>query len=515
MLKLLEEVSFLRKESLLENIETFNEAYYGGNKLLDEVDVEMEKIKKMVESNKNPNGSDSITKIENNFKKLFGFEKVIFTIIPNKKFMNAFTVPVFNEKLCPSKEDYLVTKTKEGIKFKNPKGKELYIYMYSYTLRTCTARQCTSIALHEVGHNFFLVEDHYKFIKLKAIIGQILQVIMLFIQSPDKLSVAPICLALLINLYMFCLSPQKYSYEIFSKQLNRFNSKNKPVGNFSRFFMNVKNVGKSVLGIVATPLVLLFSVPAILLNKAFKNIGYKEGGYDYDAEKFSDNFAMTFGYGVEVAEVFNNMKPLSVNEEELKKHPVIASMHSVTEAMSETLSYLADPHPARQKRVQMALDKMKYELKHNKSELTPTLIKECEEQIKKLEVIVKESAEARSVLVRFVQDKLGLVKDADDIKSNYSDEEIFDFDKQIIKSHIVESLVIGEGVLAEAYNLLEGNLEQELIEEESDIDEEIDELLESLVISKNSIKKLAGKKSTKKISSKTEEIIDVEDSEEE
>jgi hypothetical protein len=151
----------------------------------------------------------------------------------------------------------------------------------------------------------------------------------------------------------------------------------------------------------------------------------------YDAEKFSDNFASSYGYAKEVAEIFtgSNLSKIQRNMERNKLGMILYE----ADLFGSILLYFSDPHPSQLFRVNYAKKKLEYELQNNKKYLTKNQIQEIERQIREIDELLKNS---ESLFIK-VNEKLNKYFNYDEKKdkhgSRVTDKEIFDFEVGVLK----------------------------------------------------------------------------------
>ena len=419
-----ESVDHLIDKDMFNNNTYLTEAYYGENEYLDEITTCFETLKSKIL--RNPKGSQEIKTIEANLAKLFGFETVYFTVLP-AKYMNACTVPFFMEYKHPQRKDFEIEKTSNGIRYKDPTGKSLYVYMTSYTIEKFTPRECTSVLLHEVGHNFYAVEDYYKYLRSNTIRSIIIQAILQILNGNIAYG-----LLMLVDLYSFCKSPQRYQDQYLQRQTENYKSKAKDpnvvINALKVFFKTIGNV----IGAVMSPVILLFTLPAVYLRKLFNKFRNSVDDHDYLSEKFCDDFAASYGYAKEVADIFKTNRKLSYDSEMMDNIPILNLLDSYNNAVYNSAIFLTDCHPERHQRCVNMLNKLKYELQNNADTLTPTQKKKISDDIIAIEEIIRKSSASKHPIARLIQDKLKLVEDRDKLASDVvTDETLFDFEEKI------------------------------------------------------------------------------------
>jgi len=417
------------------NIFTVNdyiiETFYGGNKYLDQIDSYFESLKSKIQ--RNPNDSDEITQIKKLLSELFGFEQVHFTVIPSKT-MNACTIPFCWELKKPERKDFEIEKTPNGLRYKNPQGKSLYVYMNSYTIEMCTPRECTAILLHEIGHNFYAVEDYYKYARSNIINRSIIQVFYFLVLGIYTRNIALILLGVksIIEIFAFCKSPQKYQDRILKLRTSNYDAKTKDYGFIKKSLIVILNAITGIIGVAFSPFTLLLTLPAVYVQKICNKFTSNVDNHEYLGEKFSDDFTASYGYAKEVANVFKNGRKLSYSGSLTQNIPILNMINSYNDAVYNSTLFLTDPHPERHQRCVNMLNKLKYELNNNSDKLTVQQKQQITTDIIQLEKIIEISKSNKHPITELIQDKLGLVKDKDMLSSkNITDEVLFDFEEKI------------------------------------------------------------------------------------
>jgi hypothetical protein len=429
-------ISFLSLNGLKSTV--LNETYYGSSPELKRVEVLFAKIKENVISGKSPSDTKEMVELRGIIGKMFGFEKVVFDIIPEESGMNAFTIPLFIEEMFPDPDNYKVKKTKHGVMYSVPANKALYIYMTSFTVKNLSPRELTAVLLHEIGHNFYLIEEHYMSMKFRWVVNTICNILfnlIMGIATGDFLSII-VAVSSIFTLVKYANSPQKGVDEQMRAQIRSFDKKI-DIGPIQSFFMKFFGILSKVITVTVGGILGIIIIPLLLLNKLFIKIFGGHSNHDYTNEKFSDSFATSYGYGVEIASVFSHERKLTWLDQKYSDSFLYQILDSQYKTMTEGFMSFSDPHPARQKRVELAAQKLEYELEHNRDKLLPAHIREIENQLKQIRVISAKSAEARPAILKALEDNLGLVEDKDKaFTDTVDDKAIFDYQEKIM--HIIK-----------------------------------------------------------------------------
>lgn len=433
----------LSYEEMLSSFDYYNETYYGKNPELLKCEELLKEMKMELNKGSNLNKSESKKKFEDILSNLFGFEKMYLCVIAEEKYMDGFTIPYFNQDNYGKDDKFFdIVKTNEGIKYKNPKGKFLYVYTSSYTIRNFSIDNIMSIILHEVGHNFFLVREQITNAKLHYGVD----ISLTLIEILNNYNWSPSLYNQVINLmYQVGVNMddmQLSAYEQYKKTLT--DKANKKA---EKEYKSNHSVGGKILQLVKSLIVGTLNLPFTIINvvllpiylflgKANKEVLKKDSKkyQSYNAEKFSDNFASSYGYSVGISDTFIKSEKFTTVGEFESKIPIIRIQNYFNRTLTMFVSYYADPHPDDYTRVLDSLNKLKYELNNNKDQLNPKQIAEIEEQIIKIERILKKAPVYKKIINGIFKnsyndrDKTGV--------QTYSQEEIWDFDKTIFKDNL-------------------------------------------------------------------------------
>lgn len=387
-----------------------NEAYFGKNPLLNEMDsifqVLIDRIDKEEQiGNRNINSMFTIkeqNKLEDIIVELFGFSKVRLTVTPD---INAFTVPY--TLTSTHKFGHIDVKTGRG-KYGQPiyvgsVKPELLVNFGTGLISTCrmTAKECTAIILHEIGHNFsrtnkiLRVMDNLKLVvsyielyntfnrlrkpiternpkKKEALIQKKIKDFMEFSGNLTQLFIFTTPLAnKIIDKYrkLTRKSESDYAETNVSMTLNaHLTSISSSIFNmaaiFQRFFLDPIESTLDDLKELTTKVTLL-NPAANPIKAAYELLDLR---FSYMDEKFSDNFATAFGYGDSVISgmsKFNKHGSMLGSSSEIfdDKVPALGFALSIVTAPITILHGLVDEHPAYITRAKDQIDMLKHQLK--------------------------------------------------------------------------------------------------------------------------------------------------------
>jgi hypothetical protein len=433
-------------DNMLKSMYNLNETYYGKNPDLVECENYFQALKDGLIMGKNPNNLKEKELIERKLAGLFGFERFKLIFLAEESVGNAFTVPFFYQKNYSGTDKFFkLVKSGNGIKYADPKGKVLYTYIYSYMLRNCSKEAIISILLHEIGHNFYLVKEQIQNVKVRngrECVLYYLEVLKYYNWSSD---VFPAVVEALLSDALFWKDPQK-AYENYYKRFGSNKEFDKAIEKYKKankksFFNGLKKafyVAFSIAGSILTIPVSYLNVlllPLFASNNAKKQLkNNSKNSQSYNAEKFADNFAATYGYGAELAAAFLNPSTFSSRSALRSKIPIVRIQDYLDSLYAQFGIYFTDEHPNDMARIKFLLDKLKYELNTNKKDLDPRQIEDISQQIERIEKLLNDRPYFKKGLDNLVKE---IEATKDEIGSNgTSNKEIYDFDKDIVNTHL-------------------------------------------------------------------------------
>lgn len=420
------------------------ESYYGKNPLLLKCEEDLKILKEnFLKTNGNINNSTTeIEDICRNFSTLFGFEKSYLKVVAEERYMNAFTIPYFiKESYAKNNRFFDLERSQYGIKYKDPKGKFLYVYINSYLFRNCSVERIMAVILHEIGHNFFLVKEQITNANLHLGVDNNLAILKFLNSkgwSSESVRYASMYMCEVVN---YLDDAQMETLKSMKDKLdNRANdkavkeykvSKNifiKAIKIFKRFIGTFLSNSLGILSFLLFPIAYVNSIRN--QNKQLQKKAEREQAYN--AEKFSDNFASAYGYALGVAETFNGAN--SLNEKLYSKIPILRINDELDRTLNNFFNYYSDEHPDSYTRVLDSLNKLKFELNNNKDSLNPSQIAEIEETIKDIETILKKTPLYKKI-IRSMFNSMRIGRNTTGNKG-ISSEEIFDFEDYILADNI-------------------------------------------------------------------------------
>lgn len=420
-----------------------NETYYGKNPLLLKNEENFKLLKEdFLKTNNNiNNNSEVITDICKNFAKLFGFEKAYFKVVAEERYMNAFTIPFFiKESYAKDNKFFDVERSQYGIRYKKPEGKILYIYVNSYLFRNCSTDNIMAIILHEIGHNFFLIKEQVNNANLHLGIDNNLAML----KYLNNNGWSPVAIKNASNyMYEMVNYLDDAQLETLKAMKNKLNDKaNKQSVESYKISRNIfvratkiitKFITSSITGVFNLMVILL--LPIYLYNMQNDKLVLKkrvEKEQAYNAEKFSDSFAASYGYGKNVADTFNST--MSLDATMYSKIPLLRIHTEFDRTLTYFFAYYSDEHPDDYTRVLDSLNKLKYELRNNKDSLDARQIAEIEQSISDIEEILKKTPLYKKIIRKLfnpIRKNRNLVGN-----KGLSDADIFDFENYILSDNI-------------------------------------------------------------------------------
>jgi hypothetical protein len=309
--------------------------------------------------------------------------------------------------------------------------------------------------LHEIGHNFFLIRDQIHYSRSRCCTEICINVLeYLKDNNFDRTATAIATQVLLENFVAMKDTSAYFRKEYKDKLTNEAHAKvikkaelleHPIIKNINRLIDVASAIFSTLFRIPITPIYLVlapFIVNGTIMSDNDKNSFKKMNKFsdDYSAEKFADNFAASYGYGVELAEFFNDYRTIENNEKiKIRQSiPVCRVMDLYSELLCTYTTYFANPHPDNYYRIKFTLDKLKFELKNNKDQLNPKQVAEIESDVNRLESMLSDAPKYYKAInemfeiARSSKDRMGIKT------NNITNNKIFDFDKELIKDNIVK-----------------------------------------------------------------------------
>ena len=303
------------------------ESYYGKPEECKELEKYFEILRNDIYRNDLSDIDTPLIEIENILAKLINVEKISVFIylqeLENIYISREFAVEFFG---IPKYSNELI-KSKNGIRFKNPKGKVYRILITKKILENKKFKTDYLIAslFHEMGHAIYFTKSF-----------EILKNTNSFYKFLDT------------------------SYNFFSKSIDKIKS-----------FFNIKTK----------------SVEKKNNDIENKKLYLPNDYLYYMGEKFADNFATSFGYGVELIKGLNVLRGKNRKEKIFVNQNII--MRIITDINKLFSMTVKSNYPEHIARINSQINKLKFELKNKENDLTPEIVLEIKNQINEMEKILK------------------------------------------------------------------------------------------------------------------------------
>ena len=446
-------------------MEILNETYYGKSKKLIECESLIAKIKDSLEKDpkQNVNKLPEMKKLRENLQKEFGFEEIKLVVNPNYVAVNALTLKFLYNKKVMYQKDLKMICSKNGIRYKDPKNKKIYIEIYAGLITKSTPEQIIATLLHEIGHNFYITEVSGRFVKLDQIMEKYIQFCKEFRKNIGTIPLKNIIQ--IVNTLMKFRNVMNKVKKIIYDEDRAIIENTTEIHDFEEYINyleayinycydrivkaskeyekeNEKNNGewgaflKIIMSIFRT-LALPFRLVSFYLLP-FSVDGIRNNDDLIDAridEKFADNFAASYGYGKAFVETEKNVfMPLTSDYyggklKFLLKFTFFANYKN-------QLKY--DEHHTDLSRMRFIKNKLEYELEANKDKLTPKQIEEIKQQIEEIiDLIDNNKSEYQQYQEEFERRFGNPVDRIEDGK--VSDSDIFDFDTKMQTEYKIQS----------------------------------------------------------------------------
>lgn len=372
-----------------------DEAYYGKKPELLEIEKNLTVIKDGIKQNGssyNPNKAKELRNIEKIIEKLFNFEDVRIAIEGNMNYLNLATVPIFYDKrikLC----DLIISETPDGMKYKSSKGKKFIVITNAKTILETPVEQLVGAILHEIGHNFYITQERYRFLKNCRAKMPAVKALVDFISTEDegidpfssdskstkKFSALLKVLYKSFKIFNFTGNPNNKKETAFDRYIDDLQKEfdhyydedylnsTKDPNLVIKAIIKVFSVLSKTINVVFFWPIMFLAKPLNSLNaKSFANGKFSEGlKDDYINEKFSDNFALSYGYGKDLSQFFYDMSKQDSDSIENSLYSKIIYEY-LDGYLNLVVSYHIDCHPNDLNRLKFAKQKLEYELKNNK-----------------------------------------------------------------------------------------------------------------------------------------------------
>jgi hypothetical protein len=369
-----------------------SEAYYGKNPVLKKIEGLVENIRLKIIANPyyDATADKDNKEIERLFKSLFNFEEFFIQWHKNQANANAMTLPV-GLMLTTSYATYDIKKEKNGIRFKDPKGKIGMFHSFNslFSLTGITSAQWVAVMLHEIGHNFYIGGYAYVVKKLLIIRNLIDIIVQLGIsKNPEYINY-------LINVLTSWLMATTVTGRKITINIQKFIEKYPALKNISDVISTIFAMYSDALSlmfgminsffiatgawVIQLPAVAIGSVVNLIDSIIFDS---------YRDEKFADNFATSYGYGVELAttaQSFGNVGSMSAVEKFIQEIPVYNELYNANRFIIRSIGGIGECHPDDYQRVSDQAKMLRSEL--NKQGIPAEARKSMQGELEEIEAI--------------------------------------------------------------------------------------------------------------------------------
>ena len=395
---------------ILTNPKILNEEYYGTNNHLKRIEMALDSIKRKIEVNEimtDIEASEEYAVIKESLCKVFGFRDILLNAGMYYN-LGIYTIPLYTSPsfmISNFKGGKYFTKNEYGICFTDDADMVIFLNLDFSVLAkegaNMSAREMLAIILHEIGHNFFSTDGKTTLILFFNRFRSIILMIIANLGNPDAY----------FDVFRFMVQNLLYSSKYYMKLMANVKgsvidiTRNMVLRKiFIALVQTFSLVSREIMTVYST-IILLFIFPMYWIGSLFNftvislanliTFGWVDTLYiGYDNEKFSDNFATTYGYGPEIASSL-------VKLEEFKHSKYSRTLRDMAEEDTSGLTYFAinlaslpasllshallDCHPTTEQRVLNQTKMLKSELK--KQNLKPETKKKILADIKKLEEV--------------------------------------------------------------------------------------------------------------------------------
>lgn len=372
-----------------------SEAYYGRNPLIEDCIEQLTIIKSKLKSGKNIiNGeSEEIKQIESNLRDLFNVEDVSICWSNTNAIANAFTFP-FSNLIFTKHSRYDLTRGKYGPAFKSRKGKIMLIHLFSslFTTADLEPDEVMAIIMHECGHNFFNSKQAFAQSRITFLATLTYLIVVLTATMRDAAGPSQLLQQLIsaVSQRVFLGAPVT-SKVIKNLTDNVLISKLRTVASkITDIFNNLMHIN-AVASIFWSFLEQIGNWKVVATQTGFQALTYLVTSKNaYENEKFSDNFATSYGLGPQIAsstlKISQSKNSTQVGKFIHENLPEMASAYNGLMTLSHISRSIMDCHPDEYTRVEKQLSMLKSEIK--KGKIPKTAKEEILVQIKDLEDLV-------------------------------------------------------------------------------------------------------------------------------
>lgn len=335
-----------------------NEAYYGKSKNLEKCEGLIEVIKENILKKKNVNELDENEELCRTLEKEFGFKNIHISWLYAGS-PNACTFPI---SLILNSFDEKLEKTDAGITVENSKSTLIIIMYYElFTIAELSATEALAILLHEIGHNFqhrarIASAEYYM-----RSVNFLTESVVLFLTTMNPKALIQYALYGTNKGRDVIAAASKSKINFILSKISSF---------FTRIIMNISSLFKlmPLRGIMLGIALLPFAGLKIIISWVNKLFG-SMGDLNYFGEKYSDNFATSYGYGAELMAALKKLETKKFGvAKAINKSPFLRNYSDFISLPLRFVNLILDPHPSTIFRVKDQVKMLESEL--SKSDLS-------------------------------------------------------------------------------------------------------------------------------------------------
>lgn len=402
---------------LLTNPRILNEEYYGTNNELKKAEMALNKLKILIDekgAKADIPATEEYTVLKEALCKVFGFHDLL---INAGMFYNdaIFTIPIYlspDFAINTMKDSSYITKNEYGICF-SPDAAVVASINLDFAVMSnkganLSGKEMLAIILHEVGHNFFSTDRKTTLLLMLNFVRGLFIDVIANINNPEAYPV------LVQQLIQTLIRTNRFSNTIFAKISNAMLAITKDMWIRKIFISTTQFIRLAaseflavipvIIGLFCFPTMWMIQYTNMAIISLFNLISF--GWLDtlyvgYDNEKFSDNFASTYGYGPELASSLTKLEEYGSKGHSQTLRKIVESDKSGSLNFAAclyaiplmTVSHmLLDCHPTTEQRLLGQIKMLKTELK--KQNLKPSTKKMILADLNRLEKLEHEYFDA-------------------------------------------------------------------------------------------------------------------------
>ncbi|ALN97801.1 hypothetical protein Bp8pS_122 [Bacillus phage vB_BpuM-BpSp] len=380
------------------NKNKLNEDYYSKDSLLRECEDLISSLKENSEKIKSFSESQEIKRINEILQSKFNIKNVELKI-NEKPYLFASVESYMPLKDILKVKSFNIVKTNKGIRFKDQINDNVLIIISRFSIEERNPQEIMSMIMHEVGHLFFerrkLEEVLKSGFNATYGIGSLIKVFDNF--KLFKTSTGKNKIIYTLNMYDFSSKFLSSLTRIFFPKYNLKSDANKKSSDtFSKkYYSFLKNLDRKI-PYITSPLGYLgkfvsnnLSSPKNLINPYYLTTSYIGSFINavvlskkYDSEKFADDFAISYGYSVDLVKTL--IKDKNYRTVDIDKPAILAT--EIVNLKIASLLLFVNFQPSDYKRIILARQALMREVKNTKSSSDR---KELLNQIAEIDELIK------------------------------------------------------------------------------------------------------------------------------